>query len=228
MRTAPGQTGRAQRGAALAVVMMVLAVVLLLGAAAARTAVFGDKAARNDRDRQLALHAAEVALLDAAADIGAAVGPRAAALAGAGQGLVLGACGRGTLLGLCLAQRDDAVPAWLATDLLDHSDAAASAPYGRFTARTFPAGGGPLSARPPRYLIEVMRDVQSAPAGADAGVLYRVTAIGFGARDATRVVLQGWVRRAAAGGSAGPVLPAPEGRREITNWSELRDENQED
>ncbi|HBF50447.1 MAG TPA: hypothetical protein DDX04_08855, partial [Massilia sp.] len=61
----------------------------------------------------------------------------------------------------------------------------------------------------PRYIVELL-----ASAGADP--LYRITAIGFGASEATRVVLQSYYRRATA------TMPAQRlGWREVANWPEL-------
>lgn len=49
-----------------------------------------------------------------------------------------------------------------------------------------------------------------------AGPIYRITAIGFGAGEATRVVLQGYYRRASASTPARRL-----GWREVANWPEL-------
>ncbi len=64
-----------------------------------------------------------------------------------------------------------------------------------------PVGRGTLPARLPRYIIELM---PYARAGEDAarraGNFYRITAIGFGASDASRVVLQAYYLKAVPAG----------------------------
>jgi type IV pilus assembly protein PilX len=72
--------------------------------------------------------------------------------------------------------------------------------------------------RLPRYVIE--------PLPAHGGVnLYRITAIGFGTRAGTRVVLQAVYHKPAAGPPSGRgPAPPPAGRigwREVANWPEL-------
>jgi hypothetical protein len=60
---------RRQDGAALIVSLMMLIVVLILSIALATVSLQGEKASRSDRDRQIALMAAEAALKDAEMDI---------------------------------------------------------------------------------------------------------------------------------------------------------------
>jgi type IV pilus assembly protein PilX len=207
--------GRRQSGISLIVSLVILLAVAMLGTAAARIAMQGEKAARNDRDRQVAFQAAEAALLDAERDIDAspdaslgAPSPRRKALtAMADHALPMG-CAVGhdnPLLGLCAgwAQGDgsdfgsEIAPAWFAIDLSNADPATTrSAPYGRFTGQQFPVEEGALPARLPRYVIEPIG--YNAP-GASADtvgrvVFYRVTAIGFGARDHSQVVLQSFYR----------------------------------
>jgi type IV pilus assembly protein PilX len=64
-----------QQGAALIVSLLMLVAVMLLGVSAAHIALEGEKASRNDRDRQLAFQAAEAGLMDAEMDIENASGP---------------------------------------------------------------------------------------------------------------------------------------------------------
>jgi type IV pilus assembly protein PilX len=66
------------------------------------------------------------------------------------------------------------------------------AAFGQFTARTFQAGGpGVQPEKPPRYVIEVMRD----PSDRDLATrrpryIYRITAMGFGPRADIQAVVQ--------------------------------------
>ena len=64
-----------QQGAALATVLFLLLAVLMISASSMRAALSASKSARHERDRQVALAAAEAALLDAERDIDGAAGP---------------------------------------------------------------------------------------------------------------------------------------------------------
>jgi type IV pilus assembly protein PilX len=226
-----------ERGLALVFALMLMLGALILGVSVARTAFASMAAARMERERIVASAAAEAALADAEADIGGGAQPssaRAAWFAGSGSsggsGGFADGCGHGSQdLGLCLPAAAPLPPTWQAIDLAGEDDAPV-VPYGRYTGATLAVGGGFLPARLPAYLVE-----QLAPAGAGPPPqnLYRITAIGFGTRAASRVVLQAIYRRPATaaappapgpatGPPAGPALPA--GRiswREIPNWPEL-------
>ena len=186
------------RGAVLVTVLFVLIAVLIVAVSAATAALNAEKSARNERDRHIAFQAAEAALADAERDILAVdpASPRAALFA---PGSALGfndGCGERAgdpHLGLCARVEAPGVPAWIAANL---AEGEAGAPYGTFTGAIMPTGAGTLPARPPRYIIELMPFPR---AGEDAGEavanFYRITAMGFGARDATRVVLQSFYRK---------------------------------
>ena len=184
--------------------LLILLVVLMLGLSASRIAVQDEKAARNDRDRQLALQAAEAALIDAQLDIeGGAMAPalRAQLFAEPSVSEFAAGCNAGRdnpLLGVCAADEAVSRPVWEHIDLTDDSANAVTVPYGRFTGRLLQVGRGSLPARLPRYLIERLVDTASGTV-ADAGArqyVYRITAVGFGARDTGSVVLQAMYRRA--------------------------------
>lgn len=185
-------------GAALVTVLFVLIAVLIVAVSAATAALNAEKSARNERDRHIAFQAAEAALADAERDIRAIdpSSPRAAMFA-PGSALGFGdGCGERAddpRLGLCARIEAPGVPAWIAADL---TGGEAGAPYGEFTGAIMPTGAGTLPARSPHYLIELMPFPR---AGEDASEpvanFYRITAIGFGSRDATRVVLQSFYRK---------------------------------
>lgn len=185
-----------QQGAALLVALCVVIVLMLLGASAVRTALNAERSARGERDRQLALQAAEAALDDAERDIEGGSNPaskRAALFApGSSEGFIQG-CGAGRDnpgLGLCLRMAEPAAPAWQSAALADDGNAS-TVEYGRFTGAAMPVGKGTLPARLPRYIIELMPYARAGhDAGKRTGNFYRITAIGFGASDTTRVVLQ--------------------------------------
>jgi type IV pilus assembly protein PilX len=201
-----GNTVLGEQGIALLVTLLMLIAVLLLGASAARMAMLGEKAARAERDRYVALQAAEDALADAEREINgsAASAPARAELLAAGNGLgFVPGCGVGAdnpALGLCAYAGADA-PAWETVDIGDDGAASPSVPFGRFTGAAMETGQGFLPFKRPRYIIERM---PYHPPGADAAsthYFYRVTAIGFGARESTEVVLQGSYRQADGGGT---------------------------
>lgn len=187
-----------QSGLALLACLVLLAVVALLGLSAARVAIEAELWARNDIDRRVAFLAAEAALEDAQRDIEATDArgpmfadnmPRFDAACGAGL--------RNPQLGLCAGPS-----AWLNADFLEASaGAAGSVPYGHFTGRRMPVSGGMLPARLPRYIIEdfPMRETGASAEPSGRRRVFRISAIGFGRRDSTRVLLQTWYRRVGSG-----------------------------
>ncbi|RJG00080.1 pilus assembly PilX family protein [Noviherbaspirillum saxi] len=192
-----------ETGVSLIVSLLMLIVVSLLGISAARIALQGEKVSRNDRDRQIALQAAEAALMDAELDIEGS--PDAAksrsALFASDNMLAFPAtgCKAGVAnidVGLCSAAAEGSAPVWQTVDFLDASENASSVPYGRFTGYSFPAGMGTLPARQPRYVIEPMMFAYKGYAAEKPEVFYRITAIGFGMRDSTQVVLQTFYKKA--------------------------------
>lgn len=195
---------RRANGAALVTVLFVLIAVLIVAVSAATAALNAEKSARNERDRHIALQAAEAALADAERDIQALdpASPRAAMFA---PGSVLGfgdGCGKGATdprLGLCGRTEAPRTPAWINAALTeDDAGANGAVAYGTFTGAVMPTGLGTLPARPPRYIIELMPFPRAGEdAGQPAANFYRVTAIGFGSRPATKVVLQSFYRKSA-------------------------------
>lgn len=198
-------------GATLVYVLCLLVVILLLGVSAAQMALQAEKAARGARDRHVAFQAAEEALMDAQNDIEGLPGaPGRSGLFAPGSAAGFAqACGQGNELGLCLPAAKGAPALWLAMEL-DAAESAGgtsrSVPYGQFTGAAMQTGQGLLPARRPRYIIELLPfHAPGEEAGTAAGSLatenyvYRITAIGFGAQDATQVVLQSYYRKQAAG-----------------------------
>jgi type IV pilus assembly protein PilX len=178
--------------------------ILLLGLSAMQLALQGEKASRNDRDRQIAFQAAEAALIDAEIDIENSpdVAKSRSKLFGKNklEGFIEG-CGTGEqnlFLGLCSHAEDGATPVWLTIDFMERTPSTMrSVPYGRFTGKTFAVGDGSLPAAPPRYIVELVVYNKPGENAETAGQshFYRITAIGFGARDSTRVVLQTFYRK---------------------------------
>lgn len=199
---------RRQNGAALLTTLFLLVAVLIVGVSAAQTALNAEKSARNERDRYIALQAAEAALADAERDIEGGSDRASARAAMFADGSAIGfadGCGHGAdsvNLGLCTRAPPPLAPAWQAADL--SGDSGCAVPYGKFTGAAMPTGSGSLPARTPRYIIELMPLARAGEdAGQRAGNFYRITSIGFGTRDTTRVVLQSFYRKVASV-SAGP------------------------
>lgn len=190
------------RGAALVTALCLMLALLMLAVSAAQMALDAARAARQGRDRQLALRAAEAALADAVRDIGGARG----ALLDDTEGGVAGRCPAAP--GLCYAAPAESPPQWQRLDL---AASGASAAYGEFTGRVLASGGPGQPVRPPRYLIEQLP--ASSPGASRA---YRLTAIGFGAQAGTQVVLQAHYR--SGGPGEGGALA---GWREVMNWADL-------
>lgn len=202
---------RSQRGMSLMMVLMMLIIITVLGVGAASLSLVNERSARNDRDSEVAFQAAEAALMDAEIDIS---GPNTSS----NQRLCsfsdkddisafVPACGgAGGSQGLCTASASGAAPAWLQVDFSVTDSSAKSVALGAFTGQTYmkaPTGGGSAStARLPRYVIEAIPDnggyeadqLASASSGKKK-FLYRVTAIGYGVRDETQIVLQSTVRK---------------------------------
>ena len=195
-----------QAGVALLVALCVMLVLLMLAVSAARSALNAEKSARGDRDREVALQAAEAALADAERDIEGGNAPASARAHlfahGSDAGFIDG-CGEGAAnLGLCRRAGPGAAPAWQRAGL-GEPEGLRTIEFGRFTGAALPTGQGPLPSRPPRYVIELMPYARPGEdAGQRTGNFYRITAIGFGASVATRVVLQTYYLKAAPAGEA--------------------------
>jgi type IV pilus assembly protein PilX len=191
----PSSSRRHQRGISLVVTMLMLLVITILGVTAARFALLGERSARNDRDREVAFQAAEDALQDAERDL---VGPNTSSASRVArfckssvENFEYGCGQSGSTRGLCLKQPGDTKPVWMTVDFASNR----AVPYGTFTGLTYPTGKGTLPAQAPRYVIESIvdesADVQNAfQEGSVQNRFYRVTAIGFGMRADTQVMLQ--------------------------------------
>ena len=197
-----GHRGHAEHGMSLIVVLMIVVIVSIVGLAATQIGIQGERAARNDRDRQIATQAAEAALLDAEFDIEGTAPTstgktnRSAVFSSAASGSFAAGCGTsGNAKGLCLNTAPGQKPSWMTVDLADSSGP--SVEFGAFTGRSFPANTvGIQSAKKPRYIIESIPDYgASSDASNVIDHAYRITAIGFGPNVKTSVVLQTLYRR---------------------------------
>jgi len=192
-----------QRGASLIVSLIMLIVVLLLSISLAMVSLQGEKASRSDRDRQIALNAAEAALKDAEMDIDpqiAIAGGRSNVFDATSNLFFEAGCasGDGNLYqGMCAAAVKGQQPTWIAVDIADDSAGSASVKYGRFTGQTMVTEKGSFPAKLPRYIIEAVQDTEAGGKADDqTKYIFRITAIGFGPNSNAKVVLQSFYRKA--------------------------------
>lgn len=205
-RSTTRTVSRRQRGMALIVVLGMMSVVFVVAAISIRLTLLAERSARNDRDRQIAFQAAEAALADAELDImgpNAATNKRCSIQSKKLEGLFLPGCGTSTTdrtRGLCELNPAGAKPLYTSVNFDETTDASRRyAVLGEFTGRTAnfkdKANGG-LSAKTPRYIIEVVNYIPVVSANGGAAEPgpeaqgFLVTALGYGVSDNTRVMLQ--------------------------------------
>ncbi len=197
------------RGMALVFVLIMISIVFVIAAVSSRLVIQGERTARNDRDRQTALQAAEVALSDAEVDImgPTSLGTRVAMFgtlpAGEGcssEAATRGYCGRLLPTASTSSLLDIYRPIFAVPDT-DSSRAYAT--FGEFTGRDDEfavSSGGALPSRLPRYVIEkspinFRNRAQTVGKPLDA---YIVTAIGYGLNPETQVILQAVISKPVA------------------------------
>jgi type IV pilus assembly protein PilX len=197
-----------ERGASLVVVLIMLTVIFVIGLISSRLALFSERSARNDRDRQIAFQSAEAALLDAELDI---YGPNTAAnrrvcIFDSKKPIeFFEGCGTGTNAGMCLLTISPG-DAWKEVKANYLSETGVTlgnktVEYGQFTGQSLPLSSSGLTAKLPRYTIEA---VPYAGTGADNDSVagkneqaFMVTAMGFGFRTETQVLLQALIYKPA-------------------------------
>jgi type IV pilus assembly protein PilX len=168
-----------QHGISMVVVLLFLVIMMGLGTTAIRTATIEEKLSGNERDQQIAFEAAEAALRD---------GERYARTAlSAGSGFTPGCTN-----GLCLLSAT-ATAQWDAIDW----NGAIPRDYGSLTgAGTYPDGS---VSRTPRFIVELLPDMTPGSGNSiglgtrsrvGAGTPFRITAMGWGQRASTQVMLQ--------------------------------------
>lgn len=193
-----------QRGASLIVSLLMLVAVLMLGISAAQISLQGEKASRNDRDRQIAFQAAEAALQDAEMDIENSPDAKSRSALFSENPVVtdfIDGCGAGdsnTNLGLCATASPGSPAVWLTVDFTDAAASSTkSVPFGNFTGQKMQTGKGSLPSKLPRYIIEVLgyNAAGTVTDSENKKYFYRITAMGFGARESTQVVLQAFYRK---------------------------------
>lgn len=185
---------RRSQGFSLIATLVLLVIATLLGIAAAQLVLMSERSSRYDRDRLIAFQAAEAALLDAEIDIRGPGSSRSGLFSPtASTGFEDGCSTNSNTRGLCLPTLASAPPLWSA---INFTDTQRTVEMGDYTGRKYAAGAnGVQPAQAPRYLIELIPDPTP---GGNVGVprnLYRVTAVGFGPRVETQVMLQMFFRK---------------------------------
>ena len=171
-----------QRGFSLMMVMVVLIGTAIFSLSSSQIGLISERSSRNDRDKEIAFQSAEEALIDAEADI---MVYRKSFFDGTDnpQEFVEN-CGSS---GLCAMTLPNKKPAWLIVDF-PPSTSTNTTKFGTYTGRTFHTGIGIQPALPPYYIIELV----PYPIGDKSKpvYMYQVTAMGYGTRSDTQVVLQ--------------------------------------
>jgi type IV pilus assembly protein PilX len=200
-----------QNGMALVVVLGMMSVVFVVAAISVRLTLLAERSARNDRDRQIAFQAAEAALADAELDImgpNAAANKRCAVRSKHLEGFFSSTgCGFNTAdgtRGLCAENPASQPPLYTSINFEEtDDDLRRFATFGEFTGRENnikTAGAGGISSRVSRYIVEVVnhippvsangKPVEASPSGEQA---FLITAVGYGASDNTKVMLQAMI-----------------------------------
>lgn len=187
-----------ERGFVLVTAVIFLLVLTILSLSSMSTTILEEKMTGSYRDRQLAFEAAEAALRDGELDVfsNLRVSGVTSFVPGCGDNASSTPSSPDANAGLCTVETDGS-PVWLdfetdstrRTGWVSGDDEAHSVKYGRMTAAT------DLSdvAKQPRYIVEVIRlpsQQRKLNAPQTYKYAYRITAVGFGRRASTRVVLQ--------------------------------------
>jgi len=182
-----------QRGISLIVVLIMLSAIFLLAAFGARLTLLSEKAARNDRDRQIAFQAAEAALGDAEIDL---MGPNSSASSRDAnldsRNLQLFASGCGSTAanrGLCNTNTST-TPLYKSIDFEATGASRRYVTLGEFTGRnsSFSTGNSALPAQLPRYIVETIP--YNVPGGCPNQNAFLITSLGYGLNQQTQVMLQ--------------------------------------
>ena len=205
MRTAMNRRG--QRGAILIISLMFLVVLTMLALTTMGSISLEERMAGQYRDLNVAFQAAESAIRDAERDVWGTgtitATPRAPIISGRtgfgdGNDAPNGTCTNSSSAtygrGLCYASATGPFPPHSTVDLtVDLSGTTIPVPYGRYTGAT----ALPSVSAQPRYIIEaIWKDIVPTPTlqslSPVAGVTnyYRITALGYGVNQNTKITLQ--------------------------------------
>jgi type IV pilus assembly protein PilX len=195
------------KGIALVFVLLMMSIAITMALVTSRVTLFGEKSARNDRDKQIAFQAAELALGDAELDIMDATTSRGCKFGTPQLVSNEGTCSSGAASrGLCgakAANSSGAVsPTYKLVDWEETSDTTRQyARFGEFTgnATDLQVGTGVGPSRTPSYVIVVpgamkarINTIQAGkPQTLDVENNYLVYALGYGINPETRILLEG-------------------------------------
>jgi type IV pilus assembly protein PilX len=162
-----------QYGAVLFVGLIMLLVLTLMGIVAMKSSILQEKLASGAMDQNVAFQSAESALRDAEIYINSSITPASGFVAACTNGLCLPSTTSTSVW--------DAISDWT-------SDARPIVFGSKTAAPTIPD-----IARQPRYIIELLPDLPSPPGGSAKetdGTAFRITAMGWGKRPSSAVMLQ--------------------------------------
>lgn len=188
---------RQQQGISLIVVLILLSAIFIVAAFGARLTILGEKASRNDRDRQIAFQAAEAALADAEIDImgpNEATNSRVCKMDGSQIDLFIDGCGSTDAdRGLCATNSSTTTQIYKTIDFEETGSSRHYVTLGDYTGRSvgFSTDSSALPAKNPRYIIELIP--YNHVAGANASQrksAFLVTSVGYGLNEKTQVMLQ--------------------------------------
>lgn len=201
-----------QHGIALVFVLLMMVIAISAALFSARLTLLGDKASRNERDREVAFQAAELALNDAELDIMDATlsdsisNARGCLFGNATGGLIAepGCSADSTSRGLCGVLQTNVAPIYQQVDWEETDDTKrAYVRFGEFTDRSdhlatgadeTPAGA-PSPSQPPKYIIVQTPAPPQIMLGASktfkVEAAYKVYALGYGVDKNTKVMLEG-------------------------------------
>jgi type IV pilus assembly protein PilX len=191
-------TPRPQRGFVLIIALLFLVMITILALAGAQTSLFGERIAGNERDRMIALQAAEAAMRDAERDLrrldytGKACTPGQFGCVPAEQ-IGPDAFTESCVNGRCRTATVPAEDIWRVSALVNNA-----IPFGKYTkAPKFEVNGTALGTQP-KYLIETTprafegrRNAQGVSTkSSNLSDVYRIYAFGYGQNSNTVVVLE--------------------------------------
>lgn len=162
-----------QRGMTLIIALIILLILSLLGVTGVMNATFEERMARNNREYNVALQAAETALRDAEKELNPQTTNR--------------------LIFKAVGFKSDCSNGLCASSTLDWSkavDYATNTKAGLNSMNALTTSGIGKVAQQPKYLIEVMPDPLSCCNAASMRYIYRLTALGYGSTDNAQVILQ--------------------------------------
>lgn len=173
MKTQAFYGSATQRGAVLFVGLIMLIIITLMGVVAMKSSILQEKLSAGAMDQSIAFQAAESALRDAEKDTNQNL-TSSSAFTSACTG------------GLCLPS-STATQAWQSIN--DWTTSALPIAYGTNTGEAAISG----VAIQPRYIIELLPDIPVEPggsAGSTPNNAFRITAMGWGKRASTPIMLQ--------------------------------------